>query len=229
MGSYRWLMLGGIAISAWLWYRLAQRDRRLMWLYIAALLGAFIGAKLLYVMSEIWWDWPEPDRWYRLAAGKTVVGALLGGFLAVEGVKRLLGHSMPTGDWFAAVVPLGIGMGRVGCLQAGCCVGRACAPHWYTLKDAHGLDRWPSVPLELAFNAGALLLFWILRRTHRLPGQHFHLYMIGYGIFRLFHETVRETPKFGGWVSGYQVGAAGLIALGVVGFLRRRPRATKAN
>ena len=221
VGYYRWLMLGGIAISACFWLRLARGDRRLMLIYAAALLGAFTGAKILYVLSEVWWDWSQPDRWYRLAAGKTVVGALLGGFLSVEIAKRTLGYAQATGDWFAAVAPLGIGLGRVGCMNAGCCLGRVCPPAWYALPDTLGQPRWPAVPLELGFNLGALLLFWWCRRTGRVPGQHFHLYLIAYGLFRLGHEGMRDTPKFGGWISGYQVGAMTLALVGGIGFYVR--------
>jgi len=46
---YGWLMLGGIAISFLFWWRLAKRDSRLVFIYLSALGGAFIGAKLVYV------------------------------------------------------------------------------------------------------------------------------------------------------------------------------------
>ena len=44
---------------------------------IAALLSAFIGAKLVYVLAEGWFDWPMPERWLRLANGESVLGTLL--------------------------------------------------------------------------------------------------------------------------------------------------------
>ena len=51
---YGWLLLGGIAVTLTFWLRLARRDDRLFTLYIAALLGAFLGAKLVYLGAEGW-------------------------------------------------------------------------------------------------------------------------------------------------------------------------------
>ncbi|MEO6741534.1 MAG: prolipoprotein diacylglyceryl transferase family protein, partial [Chthoniobacteraceae bacterium] len=199
-------------------------DARLVLIYVAALLSAFIGAKLTYLFAEGWLDWPMPDRWLRLATGKSVLGALLGGYAGVEAAKFALGYRAPTGDLFALVAPLGIGIGRIGCLLHGCCLGERCAPTfpaWFTLRDAQGVARWPAVPMELAFNVLALAAFLILRRRGILRGQHFHLYLIAYGLFRFAHEWMRVTPKFFGILSGYQFAALACTALGAWGFRRR--------
>ena len=225
--AYGWLLLAGIAVSLFTWTRLARGDARLVLIYVAALLSAFIGAKLVYIFAEGWLDWPMPDRWLRLATGKSVLGALLGGYAGVEAAKFALGYRAPTGDLFALVAPLGIGIGRIGCLLHGCCLGERCAPtfpKWFTLRDAEGVARWPAVPVELGFNILALAAFLVMRRRRILRGQHFHLYLIAYGIFRFAHEWMRVTPKMFGLISGYQLAALGCVALGAWGF-RRRARA----
>ncbi len=253
---YGWLLLAGIAVSLFTWTRLARGDSRLVLIYVAALLSAFIGAKLTYIFAEGWLDWPMPDRWLRLATGKSVLGALLGGYAGVEAAKFALGYRAPTGDLFALVAPLGIGIGRIGCLLQGCCLGERCAPafpKWFTLRDAEGVARWPAVPVEIGFNVVMLLVFVVLRsrrssacesagtfphgasragtdaetcprsheRGYALRGQHFHLYLIAYGIFRFAHEWMRVTPKMFGILSGYQLAALACTALGAWGFRRR--------
>ena len=50
--AYGWLLLAAIAASLFTWTRLARRDHRLVLIYVAALLSAFIGAKLVYVLAE---------------------------------------------------------------------------------------------------------------------------------------------------------------------------------
>ena len=227
---YGWLLLAGIAASLFTWTRLARRDHRLVLIYVAALLSAFIGAKLVYVLAEGWLDWPMPDRWLRLATGKSVLGALLGGYAGVELAKHALGHRAATGDLFALVAPLGIAIGRVGCLLHGCCLGERVGsncPAWWSLRDAQGVARWPAVPLELAFNIAAIVIFLLLRRCGKMRGQHFHLYLIAYGAFRFAHEWMRVTPKIAGVISGYQLAALACVALGVWGF-RRRARLERA-
>ena len=222
---YSWLLLVAIATSLFTWSRLARRDERLVLIYALALLSGFVGAKVVYLFAEGWLDWPLPDRWMRLATGKSVIGALLGGYVGVELAKRMLGYTAATGDLFAVVAPLGIGIGRIGCLLHGCCLGRVCEPAWYALRDAHGTARWPAVPVELAFNAVALVVFLGLRRCGVQRGQHFHLYLMGYGLFRFVHEFVRATPQMGGFLSGYQYAALACVALGAWGYARRRAAA----
>ena len=220
--AYGWLMLAAIFVSLVFWWRLARKDERLVLIYVAALASAFIGAKLVYFGSEWWLHWHEADRWRQLATGKSIVGGLLGGYGGVEIAKRLLGYKRATGDWFAIIVPAGIVLGRIGCLVNGCCLGKICEPGWYTLADVHGQSRWPAVPVEILFNLGAIAFLFFLRQKEYLPGQHFHLYLMAYGIFRFGHEFLRDTPAVLGPFSGYQVGALAIFMLGLLGFLKRR-------
>lgn len=219
--AYSGLMLAGIVVSICLWSRLARRDDGLLTIYIAALGGSFLGAKVVYVLAEGWMHFGAPDMWLQLATGKSILGALLGGYLAVEIAKTWMGYSGITGDWFALIAPVGIILGRIGCWLHGCCQGKLCEPSWFTLKDAAGGTRWPAVPVEIIFNAVAIAAFFLLRRKRTLAGQHFHLYLICYGAFRFAHEFVRDTPRVIGAITGYQIAALAVFALGIVGFVRR--------
>ena len=222
VSPYGLLILAGIGVSLALWSRVARRDERLLIIYVAALVSAFLGAKIVYLAAEGWMYWHSPDRWMIWATGKTILGALLGGYAGVELAKKLVGYAQPTGDWFALIAPVGIVLGRVGCLLHGCCLGRECAAHWWTLCDAHGLPRWPAVPVEIGFNVVALAAVFILRKRGALPGQHFHLYLIGYGLFRFAHEFLRATPRVASGFTGYHLAALAVAGVGVWGFLRRR-------
>ena len=214
-------MLAGITLSIVLWSRVARRDERLLFIYVAALVGAFLGAKIVYLLAEGWLDWNEPDRWRRLATGKTILGALLGGYAAVELAKKLLGYRSATGDWFALSAPGGIILGRLGCLLHGCCPGQVCERHWYTVNDVEGVARWPAVALEIIFNLIAIGALFILRRRQILSGQHFHLYLIAYGLFRFVHEFMRATPRVLGPFSGYALAALLVAGWGMFAFARR--------
>jgi len=225
--SYTLLLIAGIAASLALWSRMARRDDRLLTVYIAALTGAFLGAKIVYLAAEGWLFWNNSHRWIIWATGKTILGALLGGYLAVEIAKKLIGYKKPTGDYFAVVAPLGILFGRVGCLLHGCCLGRECAPAWWTLRDQFGIDRWPAVPVEMAFNFLALGSALLLQKLRLLRGQHLHLYLLAYGVFRFFHEWMRATPRVAPGLTGYQIAALAVTALGAAGFVRRQTHETR--
>jgi len=214
-------MLAGILVSIALWSRVARRDSRLVLIYIAALAGAFLGAKLVYLGAEGWLHWHDENRWLVLATGKSITGALLGGYAGVEIAKRLTGYTSPTGDWFAIIAPVGIMLGRLGCMLHGCCLGRACAASWFTVNDGHGVARWPAAQAEFMFNLLALGAVLLLRWRRVLPSQHFHLYLIAYGLFRFVHEFWRDTPQILGPLSGYQLVALALVALGSGGFAIR--------
>lgn len=227
--AYGWLMLAGIAISIVFWSRLARRDDRLLMVYVSALIGAFLGAKLVYIFSEGWMHFGAPDMWLQLATGKSIVGALLGGYAAVELAKKLVGYKKATGDWFALIAPFGILVGRIGCLMHGCCLGKVCEPSWFTLKDSAGVARWPAVPVEMLFNLCAIIVFFILRRKKWLAGQHFHLYLMAYGAFRFLHEFLRDTPPVAGVITGYQLASLAVLILGAVGFIHRQNQFSSAS
>ena len=222
--AYGWLMLAGIFVSIIFWSRLARRDERL-----AADLHRGAGGRVPRREARLsrrgrLAALARRNRWVILATGKSITGALLGGYLAVEIAKRLLKYEGVTGDWFAVIVPVGIMLGRVGCFLNGCCLGRVCEPSWFTMNDAAGVARWPAVPVEFLFNALMLGVILLLRWGRIAPGQLFHIYLMAYGAFRFFHEFLRDTPQILGPISGYQIAALGLVALGLTGFMARRRR-----
>lgn len=219
--AYGFLMLAGILVSIFLWLRMARRDDRLVLIYVAALMGAFLGAKLVYLAAEGWLHWRDENRWIVWMTGKSITGALLGGLVAVEIAKRVLGYTRATGDRFAIIAPLGIIIGRVGCILHGCCLGRVCERSWFTMDDPAGVARWPAALVELLFNGCFLAVALVMNKRRILPGQHFHLYMMCYGIFRFAHEFLRDTPRILGPLTGYQMAALAVAAVGAAGFHRR--------
>ena len=68
---------------------------------------------------------------------------------------------------------------------------------------------------------GMMRIILILRQQRRLAGQHFHVYLIAYGLFRFTHEFLRDTPRVAGPISGYQLIALSLAAFGAWVFRRR--------
>lgn len=214
-------MLLGVVTTAFVWRRWAREDPRLPVIYVLALISALVGAKVVYLLAEGWRDWGQPDLLQRWATGKSILGGLLFGYAGVELAKRGLGYRAVTGDRFAMVVPLGIGLGRVGCITHGCCQGHVCAARWYTVVDAASQPRWPAAQVELLFNVLALGAIFALRRMPVLRGQLFHLYLMAYGGFRFLHEFWRDTPRLGGGLTGYQLAAVALVLLGAGRFWQR--------
>lgn len=204
------MLLAGIAWGAVYWFRESKKDSRVAFIYVFGLLGAFIGAKLAFLFAEGWLYFNEANRWLVWLSGKSIMGALPGGWIGVEMAKKSLGYRETTGDRFALLLPVPLILGRIGCLYAGCCGGKM-----------GSLGQWPSVQVEITFQIFALAALLILRRNQWQTGQHFHLFLIGYGLFRFFHEFMRATPKPFFGTSGYQWIALATVFAAVIAYRRR--------
>jgi phosphatidylglycerol:prolipoprotein diacylglycerol transferase len=221
--AYSVLTFAGILITALVWGRLGARearsDFRVTLLYFIALFGALAGAKLAFLLAE---GWHYRSDWLALLTGRSITGGLLGGYVAVEVGKKFLRYPAATGDLFAIAVPIGIMLGRVGCMIGGCCRGIVCdAARWWTVADEHGVPRWPAPAAELLFNA--IFLAWALLAAKRQwqIGQRFHIYLIAYGIFRFAHEFLRDDQRIAGAVTGYHILALVIAAVGAVRYVQR--------
>lgn len=207
---YALMLLLGIAISVGYWLRVSKNDSRLPLIYFGGLAGAFVGAKISYLLAEGWLHTGDPQRWALWLSGKSVMGALPGGWIGVELAKKLMGYRKPTGDRFALILPIPLILGRLGCLHAGCCLGIVCP--W---------GDWPAVPVEIGFQIVMLIALLVLNARRQLTGQHFHLFLIAYGLFRFGHEFMRATPKPMLGLSGYQWIALGTVLAAVVAWKKR--------
>lgn len=221
-GAYAVMMAAGILIGAVFWYRRSQGQSELLLIYIGALVGGFIGAKIAYLLAEGWLEWDQTDRWIRWATGKSVLGGLLGAYAGVEGTKYFLGHKSSTGDAFALIVPVGILLGRIGCYLNGCCLGIPTSGV-FAARDVAGIPRWPAPAVEGAFQVVMLITILLLKHRGALRDRLFFLYLTAYGLFRFFHEFMRNTPKVFFGLSGYQFIALAMSALGLW-MLRRRTK-----
>jgi phosphatidylglycerol:prolipoprotein diacylglycerol transferase len=199
-----------------------DRERRQYYLLQGiTLAGAVIGAKVSVLIGDHHWPWVAVEDWGKvLESGRSITGALLFGFLFAELAKPLVRYELPPNDRFAALLPFSIGIGRIGCLQAGCCGGIPCQA-WFALPGTDGVLRYPTQLFEIIFQFAAGGLFVVMVRRGRGFGRLFSIYLVMYGVFRFFTEFIRDTPKFfGGW-SGYQLLALVMIALGTAFWIKR--------
>lgn len=219
---YPVIVAAGIGFSVLFWWKKAASDARLPLIYLGGLTAGLLGASLAFFLAEGWSSRQLVDPWPGLFGGKSVLGALAGGYAGVELTKWRLGYTQTTGDLFALVIPLGMICGRVGCLLHGCCLGQInTGPSWMELADRNGVPRWPAVPLEILFNLVFLAVVLALERAHALRGQRFHLYLISYGLFRFAHEVWRDTPRVVGPISVYALIALALSVFGAWAWRRR--------
>jgi phosphatidylglycerol:prolipoprotein diacylglycerol transferase len=176
--------LGGyaIAVVVFLWLRRRYGDpidRTPRWsVAAAAVIGGALGSRLL--------AWPD---------GKTIVGGLLGGLIAVELTKKRLGVTTATGDLFAIPIAVGVAIGRVGCFLTGLPDNTYGNPtsFWSGVDFGDGIPRHPTQLYETAFLAGLAALLAQARPRLTRPGDVFRLFMIVYLLFRLLLDFIKPT------------------------------------
>jgi len=163
-------------------------DVPLRWTVVAAaFVGGALGSKLLY-----WAEDPSTTlaRWHDpvyLLGGKTVVGGLLGGWVAVELMKKYVGISRSTGDLFAVPIAAGIAIGRIGCFLTGLSdqtYGTGTTLPW-GVDFGDGIRRHPTQIYEAIFLiALAIALHWLLQKNSQPLGNVFKVFLISYLGFR---------------------------------------------
>ncbi len=180
----------------------------------AAAVGALVGSRVLGVLEQA----PKVGlHWQSFFApgGKTIVGGLLGGWIAVEIAKRLSGIRSRTGDLFAVPLCVGIAVGRIGCFVAGLAddtYGTPTRLPW-GVDFGDGVPRHPTQLYELIF---LLALAWLLQRYAAKPhvnGRVFRIFIAAYLTWRLLIDFWKPQPLVGGMNLIQWACLAGLVAL----------------
>ena len=135
----------------------------------AAAFGSVLGSKFLYWLEDparIAAHWRDPVV---ILGGKTIVGGLIGGLIAVEWVKKRIGeHQRHRRCWFAIPLCIGLAIGRIGCFLSGLdddTYGSPTSLPW-GINFGDGKFRHPAPLYELIF---ALLLAALLYRLMICP------------------------------------------------------------
>ena len=199
---------------------------------VAALGGAVLGAHLFELPADLWGWTAEVSGLGPPILGRTVLGGLLGGWIAVELEKKRIGLTRPTGDGFALPLAVGLTFGRLGCVLTGCCPGRVVESGsvWARLPImAEGPPRFPATLVEAYFHAICALVLLVMRARAIWPGRHLALYLTAYSMVRFALEWERENPPIAGPFTYYQLLATALFALSAITLWRRASPSAAAS
>jgi phosphatidylglycerol:prolipoprotein diacylglycerol transferase len=206
-------------------------DRQRWSLIAAAMVGALDGSRVLGVLEQTPRMPITVAQWITPGGGKTIVGGLLGGWIAVEIVKRIEGIRTRTGDLFALPLCLGIAVGRIGCFLAGLAddtYGKPSGLPW-SVDFGDGIARHPVQAYEIVFLAGlALILHRLAKRPHA-PGTLFQTFLTAYLAWRLLIDFLKPQPLLAGFTLIQWACCAGLVAIGVRYVRDRRSAASGLN
>lgn len=165
--------------------------------------GAFVGGKIMYFIVT---PGAFALTWEALRYGFVFYGGLIGGLGAgLWHAYRLKLPFLKLADWCMTALALGHGIGRFGCLAAGCCYGRHTELPW-GLAMAGDLSRHPTQVYEAVLNLAlfGLLASLVLPRvaSGRWPrGSGLAGYVLGYAALRFAVEFLRGDDR-GAFVAG---------------------------
>jgi len=121
-------------------------------------------------------------------------------------------------DFLSFGLMLGLAIGRVGCLAAGCCHGTPTTVPWAIYYK----DAWRH-PAQIYDMLNALVVFGIVQKIKKFrmrQGSQFLLTLSMYSFGRIIVELFREGPTIG-WVTYNQVFYA-LLLVGCTGLFLYR-------
>jgi len=238
IGTHDFFSLLGIAVGFAIYYRELRRrgwlDPTIVWISLAALLSAAIGARLITI-----WERPEVIAAFSTMpfteaierSGKSIIGAVAGGYLGIVLAKRAFGYRRSTGDQYALAIPIATVVGRIGCfltelplgtpttLPWGMTVSPATAASFASCPGCLG-PMHPTMIYEIVFNLIAAALIWRFRRRVPVPGDTLKLYLLGAGAFRFLVEYLRTSPPQALGLTAPQWVLIPMLALLVVHFGR---------
>ena len=228
-------LLAGLAI----YYRELRRrgmlEHRIVLISMAVVLGGAFGARLITAWEHL--DYyrmfgEAPFTWVIEHSGKSLIGAIAGGYLGGVAAKRALGYRLSTRDCYALAIPVAIIIGRIGCFLSELPLGTPTDLPWAIRVDPAvaaafvrcpgcDLPMHPSMLYEIAFNIVAAVAIVRWGRRIPVPGDLLKAYLLVAFSFRFVVELVRgnEVQAFG--LTGPQIVLVPLLALLVIHFVRQ--------
>jgi phosphatidylglycerol:prolipoprotein diacylglycerol transferase len=219
----------GYVVSA-TWYSLDRHRRgdqvstEQRWsLSAAAIAGAVVGSRVLFWLEDPHQTLERLADIQHLIGGQTIVGGLLGGWLAVEWQKHRLRITQPTGDLLAVPIALGTAVGRIGCFLSGLPDGTygvaTMLPWGVNLGD--GVARHPVALYETLFLVMLAAVLIHFQRRARV-GDVFLAFMAAYFGFRLTIDFLKPAITLVSGLTAIQCAAVGGLAMAWHVWNRRR-------
>lgn len=202
--TFHWygLMIAIGAISAYLSVEYRAKKKGLKYelifsLFIWCLVGGILGAKLLYIITQLKSFIEDPGLWLKFSDGFVVYGGIIGGIFA--GFLFCKRHKLNFLQYFDLVMPsiaLAQGFGRVGCIFAGCCYGvETNSAFSLVFKSSNyapnHIHLVPTQPLSSALNFLNFFALLLISKRIKADGQVAGFYLIFYSVGRFILEFYR--------------------------------------
>ena len=241
VGTHDVFSVLAVLVGMAMYYRSLRRsgllEERIVIASLSVLVGGVVGARLITA-----WEHPAfysealavgaPLGWIIEHSGKSILGALAGGYLAGAVAKRVLGYRGSTADHYALALAVATAIGRIGCFLSELPLGTPTDLPWgiaaspsaaamFVRCPSCTVPMHPSMLYEILFNVLAAVAIVRWRHLVVARGDLLRLYLLAAFVFRFFVEFVRgnEIQAFG--LTGPQIVLIPLIALLTAHFVRQ--------
>lgn len=205
------------------------------------MLGVVLGGRLGYVFFYSFQNLlDDPLFLFRITdGGMSFHGGLIGALVAMWWFGRRTGRGFwKVSDFVAPLVPVGLGLGRIGNFIGGELWGRSSDAPWAMIfANSIQVGGWRSTELKAAWESGALdhlarhpsqlyqalgeglalfILLAVYSRRPRPTAAVSGLFLVGYGCFRFMAEFFREPDDHIGFIIGEWLTMGMLLSLPMV-------------
>lgn len=170
---------------------------RILSIVIWAVLGGFLGSKILYAITQFKEIMEDPKILLNLSNGFVVYGGIIGGILTAMVYCKI--QKLSFLKYFDLLIPsvaLAQGFGRIGCFLAGCCYGQETdSPIGIVFHDSayapNGVSLLPTQLISSGLNfLHFFVLIWFAKRK-KGDGQVAAMYLVFYSVGRFVLEFFR--------------------------------------
>ncbi len=188
--------------------------------YTVVLVGAFFGAFLIGSLNTL----VSLDS-SNIIIGKSILGAIVGGVVAVESFKKIMNIKGSTGAYFVPSLAVGIAIGRVGCFVSGLedyTYGVVTDSFFgYDFGDGvlrHPVQLYESLTMALFFVY--TLLLYIKKRDY-FEKVIFYQFIFVYSFQRFVWEFLKPYERIGFGLNVFQFICLGLMVYAII-YLRKK-------
>jgi phosphatidylglycerol---prolipoprotein diacylglyceryl transferase len=194
-------------------------------IFLICVVASLFGARLFHILFEEFAYYRQNPRQILAIweGGFVFYGGMLTSLAGIYVYTRLQRLSfLHFLDLITPAVLLGLAIGRLGCLAAGCCWGKTTSLPWgITFSHPHSLSaiRYvPVHPVQIYESLGALLVFGGLLRLGRQKSPEGTMFLLGLGSYaglRFFVEFFRG-DEYRGFLMGGRISLAQFFSVAIL-------------
>jgi phosphatidylglycerol:prolipoprotein diacylglycerol transferase len=227
--SIHWYAISYLVGIGLVWWTLGYRNRHyasgysdeqlsdlVFFAVLGLLLGGRIGYMLFYGMENLLANPASALRVWE--GGMSFHGGLIGVLLGVLWFARKTGRTFfQITDFIAPSIPIALGCGRIGNFINAELPGRVTEVPWGLVYPGEVVARHPSSLYQAMLEGPVLfVLLWVFAMKPRPVMAVSGLFLVGYGLLRIFSEIFRQPDSHLGFVLFDQVTQGQLLSLPMV-------------